>query len=211
MIPRYQRILFYTLSAAVLLMAAFTIRARQKAHDRVTASNDAMPYIEPVNAQTESVTLDLANDADGSIISALRDAALPKEPSVRARALLERLFAEYSLPNSAHPIRSGQAVDDVFLLKPPTGSGSGLVAVINLRGAFADAHPSGIVTETLTVQSIIGTLHANLPEIARVRFLVDGQPRETLAGHADLTRTYPAIDTSATMLQPTQPVESPLP
>ena len=38
--------------------------------------------------------------------------------------------------------------------------------------------------------SILGTLHANLPRITQVRFLVDGQPRETLAGHADLTRTY---------------------
>ncbi|MEO6803401.1 MAG: hypothetical protein ABI197_09190, partial [Granulicella sp.] len=85
MIPRYQRIVFYTLAVAILLMAAFTINERQKAHERIAASNDAMPYIEPVNAQTESVTLDLANDADGSIISALRDAALPKEPSARAR------------------------------------------------------------------------------------------------------------------------------
>jgi hypothetical protein len=37
---------------------------------------------------------------------------------------------------------------------------------------------------------MIGTLHANMPEIAQVRFLVDGAPRNTLAGHADLTRTY---------------------
>jgi hypothetical protein len=209
MIPRYQRIVFYSLSIAILLMAAFTIRERQKAHDRVTASNDAMPYIAPVNAQTESVTVDLANDTDGSVISALRDAALPKEPSARARALLERLFAEYSLPESAHPLHSGQAVDDVFLIKPPTGTG--LLAVVNLRGSFIETHPSGVLAEALTLQSIIGTLHANLPEIARIRFLVDGQPRETLAGHADLTRTYPAFDTTATMLQPTQAIEGPQP
>lgn len=210
MIPRYQRIVFYSLAIAILLMAAFTIRERQKAHNRVTASNDALPYIEPVNAQTESVTLDLANDADGSIISALRDTALPKEPSVRARALLERLFAEYSLPDSPHPLKAGQVVDDVFLLKPSPNS-SNLLAVVNLRGAFVDAHPSGIVVETLTIQSIIGTLSVNLPQITQIRFLVDGQPRETLAGHADLTHTYAAIDTSATMLQPTKPIENPEP
>jgi hypothetical protein len=212
MIPRYQRIVFYTLAVAILLMAAFTINERQKAHDRITASNDAMPYIEPVNAQTESVTLDLANDADGSIISALRDATLPKEPSARARALLERLFNEYRLPDSSHQLKSGQAIDDVFLLKPPTAAtiapSAGLLAVINLRGAFADAHPSGMIVENLTIQSIIGTLHANLPQITQIRFLVDGQPRETLAGHADLTRTYTATDTAATMLQPTQPREN---
>ena len=42
----------------------------------------------------------------------------------------------------------------------------------------------------LTVLSICATLHANLPAITQVRFLVDGAKRNTLAGHADLTRTY---------------------
>jgi hypothetical protein len=46
----------------------------------------------------------------------------------------------------------------------------------------------------LTVLSICGTLHANLPRITQVRFLVNGQQRATLAGHADLTRTYLAGD-----------------
>jgi hypothetical protein len=40
------------------------------------------------------------------------------------------------------------------------------------------------------VLSICGTLHANLPRVTQVRFLVDGKERDTLAGHADLTRTY---------------------
>ena len=210
MIPRYQRILFWTLAALTLLLAAFTIHERQNARQRIAASTDPMPYIQPVDAQTESVTLYLANDADGSIISGMRDAALPQEPSLRARALIERLLTEYSLPGSGHPLKPGSAVEDVFLLKPTiTGAeapaAEGLLAVINLRGAFADAHPSSIRIENLTLQSIIGTLHANMPQIEQIRFLVDGQPRETLAGHADLLRTYTAADTS---IQHTQPVET---
>jgi len=209
MIPRYQRILFLSLSVAIVLMAAFTIREQQKAHDRFTAANEAAPYVEPVNTPPESVTLDLANDLDGSILSAERDASLPQEPSLRARALIERLFAEYALPESPHPLKAGAGVDDVFLLKPSTGSNpvttGGLLAVVNLRSSFVDSHPSGVEVETLTIQSIIGTLHANLPQIAQVRFLVNGQPRETLAGHADLTRTYPAIDAA---VRPSAPVEA---
>jgi hypothetical protein len=64
------------------------------------------------------------------------------------------------------------------------------LAIVNLTGAFASSHPSGIETESLTVLSICATLHASLPQVTEVRFLVDGQPRETLAGHADLMRTY---------------------
>ncbi len=70
-------------------------------------------------------------------------------------------------------------------------------AVVNLTSAFAGNHPSGIEPETLTLLSIIATLHENFPAVKQVRFLVDGQPRETLAGHADLTRTYLAGENEA--------------
>jgi hypothetical protein len=68
------------------------------------------------------------------------------------------------------------------------------LAVVNLTGTFAASHPSGLETESLTVLSICATLRANLPNVAEVRFLVDGQLRPTLAGHADLTRTYLTAD-----------------
>ncbi len=209
MIPRYQRVLFWTLCALIVLLAAFTIRERQKAHDRVLASNDDLPYIQPVDATGEAVTLLLANDADNTLTSGLRDAALPIEPSLRARALLDRLFVEYTLPNSLHPLKPGPAIDEVFILNPPSATPGtapgGLLAVVNLRSSFTDTHPSGIAVETLTLLSIVGTLHANFPDIAQVRFLVDGQPRDTLAGHADLSHAYPATDPS---LIRTQPVEA---
>jgi hypothetical protein len=84
------------------------------------------------------------------------------------------------------------AVDDVFLLPVPESNAAHpqQIAVINLDGSFVDHHPSGILVENLTLLSILGTLHANFPQIAQVRFLVDGHSRETLAGHADLSRTY---------------------
>lgn len=75
-------------------------------------------------------------------------------------------------------------------------SGSEL-AVVNLTDAFAANHPSGLETEALTILSICATLHANLPRIAEVRFLVDGEQRATLAGHADLSRTYLTTDAGA--------------
>jgi hypothetical protein len=72
------------------------------------------------------------------------------------------------------------------------------LAVVNLAGSFAANHPSGIEAESLTIESICSTLHANLPRVTQVRFLVDGQVRPTLAGHADLTRTYLAADSLPT-------------
>jgi hypothetical protein len=79
------------------------------------------------------------------------------------------------------------------------------LAIVNLTGAFAASHPSGIETESLTVLSICATLHANLPRVTEVRFLVDGQQHETLAGHADLTRTYLTTEAAPAVTVGVQP------
>jgi hypothetical protein len=213
MIPRYQRILFWSLAAGILLMAAFLLRGCQQAQKRLGAPNDATPIAAPTTTSTEDITLYLANDADASITPTTQSVSLPQAPTLRARALLEHLLATYATPNSDHPLQGGPAVDDVFLLTGPAAPGDkgnktdqpGQFAVINLRGSFIDNHPSGIIVEALTVQSIIGTLHAALPQITTIRFLVDGQPHDTLAGHADLLRTYPATDTAAKPTPLTQP------
>jgi hypothetical protein len=208
MIPRYQRILFWSLAAGIFLMAAFLLRGCEQAHERLAAPADTTPIAAPVAASTEDVTLYLANDTDASIAPTTASVSLPQAPTLRVRALLEYLFATYATPGSAHPLQGGPTVDDVFLLTDPApipGQQPGQLAVVNLRGAFVDNHPSGIQVEALTVESIIGTLHAAFPQITTIRFLVDGQPHDTLAGHADLLRTYPATDTAA---KPTPPIET---
>jgi Sporulation and spore germination len=212
MIPRYQRILFWSLAGCIFLMAAFLLHGCEQAHKRLAALNDATPIAAPTTASTEDITLYLASDADASIRPTTESFALPQEPALRARALLEHLLAAYGRPNSAHPLQSGPAVDDVFLLDDPhpeSESGfhaqPGQLAIVNLRGSFINNHPSGIQVEALTVESIIGTLHAALPQVTAIRFLVDGQSHDTLAGHADLLHSYPATDTAAKPTPPTQP------
>jgi len=205
MIPKYQRILFWSLTGAILLMMAFLLRGCQQAHKRLTELNNASPIAAPTSAATEEVTLYVANDADATITAKSAKTALPLEPSMRARTLLEYLITQYAQPDSAHPLQSGAAIDDVFLLSDPAAKDKGKIAVINLHGDFAGNHPSGVEVEDLTLKSIIGTLHAVLPQITQVRFLVDGQPRETLAGHAALDRSYAAIDTTT---RPTAPSEA---
>jgi hypothetical protein len=62
--------------------------------------------------------------------------------------------------------------------------------IIDTTAPFADGHPSGILLEEMTLTSLIETLNANVPGVAKVKFLVDGKERETLAGHADLMSFY---------------------
>lgn len=225
MISRHQRILFWCLVGAILLMGGWLFHEHQQERTRLRSLADQTPIDAPYS-DTEPITLDLANDDDGSITATTRQIALPQETTARARALIDHLIAEYAAPDSGHPLPSGAVVDGVFLLPLPVvghaidvdarstpdhtptklvgappdalqpAASGGELAVINLRSSFVNAHPSGVEVETLTLQSILGTLHANIPSIEQVRFLVDGQPRETLAGHADLLRTYPTRDTT---------------
>jgi len=220
-IPRYQKILFGVLLAASVAMGAALWHLRERAHQRLLAGQDSAPTSAPAIAPSEQATLMMANDTDGSLLAQLQSLPLPADPGARARAVLGKLLDLYAAPGSAHPVPGGAgSVTQVFLLpatiyetEPPakskfseTGtqfpaaqsrdaqSTGPRLAVVNLTGSFANSHPSGIETEMLTILSICGTLHANLPRVTQVRFLVDGQQRATLAGHADLTRAYLAAD-----------------
>ncbi len=197
----YQRVLFWALLLASVLMAVVLIRLRERTADRIsgryTAENSPRLSEPVLAAPEENVTLLEASDADDSIAPVTRKIALPQETGARARVLLRQLLTDYAAPASKHPLAAGLGVEEVFFM-PATASQSGnpqsaepgQTAVVNLTRDFAENHPSGIEPETLTLLSIIGTLHETFPEVRQVRFLVDGQPRDTLAGHADLNRTY---------------------
>ncbi len=205
MIPRHQKIIFAILLLASLAMGVVLWQLRDRAHQRLVAGEDSSPTQAPEVAPAEQITLLVANDAYNSLLPQVHSLPLPKDPGARARAILGKLLDLYASPAATHPVPGGAAsIAQVFLL-PATGNAPEVhtasatkdtpqtgpqLAVINLTGAFAAGHPSGLEAETLTVLSICGTLRANLPRVTQVRFMIDGQQHATLAGHADLTRTY---------------------
>ena len=138
----------------------------------------------PASGPTTLVTFYLPSDADSGLRRLQENVPLPEERSERARALLRALFAKY--PARQQSTASSESdVRDVFLLGTDT-------AVVDTNASFADSHPSGVLAEELTVASIVATLNANYPQVVRVKILVDGKERETLAGHVDLKRFYTA-------------------
>jgi hypothetical protein len=215
-ISRAERILFFAMLIAAVVMAVVLIRLRERAQDRMHAVQGAAETAESVDAPASAVTLYIPNDVDNSLAGSQRDLHLPQDDSARARVLLEALLDAFRDPQSTHRIGGATAastdnrnagggavrpkdIDEVYLMPIPQASGSqpipGKMAVVDFSAAFAQSHPSGIEPETLTLLAVIGTLHANLPAITQVRFLVDGHQQDTLAGHADFTRVYLASDT----------------
>ena len=112
---RTQRIIFWVLFGCIVLMAILLFVSRQRQRDRVTSLADDVPIDAPYS-NTESITLVMANDAE---VSVDRQIALPTETPARARAVLDRLIAEYALTGSPHPLPPGAAVDGVFLVPLP--------------------------------------------------------------------------------------------
>lgn len=198
LISRGERTLFWTLLAAVIAMSIFFVRYREHVDAHFQSRAMAVPLSAAGAASlpgsaAEPLLLYLANDDTGALIERPLAFLLPDDPNTRARVILEKLLSEYTAPGSPHPLKPAapgvESVDEVYLA-PVSTSSHALLAVVDLTPEFVHTHPSGIEPETLTLLSMIATLHANMPAVTQVRFLVDGEPRATLAGHADLSRTY---------------------
>lgn len=183
MIPRYVKVALGVLVAAVLVMGFYANRLMHQAQVPVKASTDFRPITPPVAGPTAEVRLMVASDADGLLRPKQVALALPSDPGLRAREILRALLGVYLDKSSPHPLGAGADVEDVFLVDNNT-------AIIDVNAAFAEGHPSGVLVEGLTLASVAQTLAANFPGVTRMKILVDGKERDTLAGHADLTGFY---------------------
>lgn len=186
MIPRHLVIAVFVLLLAVFLMGIYAGHMRSRA-TRTPAIVDSRPVPPPISGPAEQATLYVAYDDSGTLRPQTVSVPLHAAREQRAEELLRALLGIYLSKGSPHPLAPGAEIRAVYLVTPG-------IAVIDFNAAFANGHRSGVLAEELTVASFIQTLTANLPGILRVRILVDGHDRETLAGHADLSDFY---DTAA--------------
>jgi hypothetical protein len=181
-------IMFAILAAVAVGLGFYALHLKRKvARDEQAAIDQQVAVTPQGNGPPETITLYVANDSDGTLGKTQVSVPMPVERSERARAVLRSLLAQYLKANSTHPVGKDSDVRQVFLMDDGT-------AIVDTSAAFADSHPSGVLAEELTVASIVVTLNANDPKITQVKILVNGQERETLAGHADLKRFYEAAN-----------------
>ncbi len=180
-------VMFAILALAAVGLGFYALHLKRRvAREEQSAAQQQQLAVSPAgNSPPQPVTLYVANDSDGTLRKTQVNVALPAERSERARTVLRTLLAQYLQTPSPHTIGAGSDVRQVYLMGDDT-------AIVDMNSAFADAHPSGVLAEELTVASMVVALNANDSKIARVKILVNGQERETLAGHADLKRFYEA-------------------
>ncbi len=183
MIPRHLLIGVAALLALVIAMGLYLRHMRLRAAEVESAGSNALPVAAPVSGPTEAVTLYVADDGTGALRGRVAQIPLPGGRQQRAEELLRALLRIYQLPGSAHPMAAAADIRSIYIVDPGG-------VVIDVNAAFADQHRSGVLSEQLTVNSLIETLAVNIPGIQRVNILVEGKPRDTLAGHADLTESF---------------------
>jgi hypothetical protein len=196
MIPRHLVIAMTILLAAALGLGIYAWNMRKRVTATPVVTTDTRPLAPPVTGPTERVTLFVAHDEDGTLRATSAQIPLPSGRQQRAESLLRALLSLYLDKSSSHALGAGAEVRSVFLVDPGE-------AVIDLNSAFADTHRSGLLVEELTVASLIHTISTNTPGILRVKILVDGKQRDTLAGHADISEFYDvaAVNQLAVQLQ----------
>jgi len=199
MIPRHFFIALSILLAAVLGMSLYAWHMRGRAAATPVPSADVPPVVPPVAGSTERVTLYVAYDDIGVLRAQSAQIPMPSVRQQRAEEVLRALVALYLDKSSPHPLPPGSEIRSVFLVAPG-------LAIIDVNTAFADGHRSGVLAEELTIASLIQTLSANIPGILRVKILVEGKQRDTLAGHADLSNFFDVSTVSqlSSQLQSTQ-------
>jgi len=199
MIPRQFLIGISVLLLAVLGMSLYAWRMRGRAAAGPIAAIDTRPVVPPAAGPTERVTLFVAYDDVGVLNAQAAQIPLPSVRQQRAEELLRALLALYLDKSSSHPLPQRSDIRSVYLVDPG-------LAVIDINAAFADGHRSGVLSEELTVVSLIQTLSANIPGILKVKILVEGKERETLAGHADLSAFFDvsAVNQLTSQLQSAQ-------
>jgi spore germination protein GerM len=187
MIPRHMQITFALLLVTIFGMSLYMLEFKYRATANVLNSETNSLLPPPATNAPSPVTLYVAYDDEGVLLQKSANVALPSEPTAKAKEVLRALLAGYMDKPSPHPIADGSDVNEVFIVNKS-------LAVVDLNSAFAANHRSGVWEETLTMDSMVATLAANVPGIEQVKFLVNGQERETLAGHADLMAVYQVAD-----------------
>jgi len=111
-------------------------------------------------------------------------------PDQDERAMAARLFESLKdgpvTPGLTATLSPGLQLREIYLAQDG-------VAIVDLRSPVAEEHLLGVSAEKLTIYSIVNTLVDNLPNVNTVRFLVDGEERDTLMGHLDIrVRFHPS-------------------
>lgn len=134
------------------------------------------------NLVETTVQFYFADRDTGMLIAEQRTFSHPEIPVEFARMIVAGLISGPEQGGVA-TLPSETSLRAFYLMKDGT-------AVADFTKEMKEKHPGGARTEYLTVMSLTQSLTINIPDIKRVKILIDGKEVETLAGHIDLSQPF---------------------
>jgi spore germination protein GerM len=156
----------------------------------------------PVEPKEKAQIFWAAEDGSAALAPVEVELALSPDAVQRSKQVLLTLIASPPKPEMS-TLPADVTLLDFYMLEDGT-------AIADFSDALARETPSGILSERLAIDSILRTLHANVPGIRRVKILINGQEVDTLAGHADLTGIF-ELQPPAASPAPSSPTAPPAP
>ncbi len=138
------------------------------------------PAVVKTTAGMRSVSL-FVSSGDGKSLKAVKVKIKKGPAKAQIKAIINKLVQPQpkgSKPSGSkieRPIPAGTKLRSVSI--------DGTNAILNFSKEIAENHPGGSSAELQTIYSIVNSLTMNIDEIETVQILVDGEERETLAGH----------------------------
>ena len=175
--------------AAAIYFPILKRRVKREAQVQQKSEEQARrELVQSLNAATNEpkvkAKLFWAADAEYSdLVADTVELPLSNDPVLRAKQVLNMLLAG-PVDSELRTLPPDAALLAFYIL--PDGTG-----VADFSEAMANSVPSGVQSEQLAVDSITRTLEANVPQVRRLKILIHGQQVDTLAGHLDLTGTFP--------------------
>lgn len=192
MTPRWRVWLIAVLAIAVIIAGIYfkTLKKRLRQATQVPPVSEEQVRRELTQAApastsgptTKTKLFWSSGAGDGSLMPVTVELPLSKDPTLRAKQVLNTLLAG-PVDTELRTLPPDAVLLAFYML--PDGT-----AIADFSEALATAIPSGIESEQLAVDSISKTLEANVPQVRWLKILIHGQEVDTLAGHLDLTRTF---------------------
>jgi hypothetical protein len=129
-------------------------------------------------ARRIQATLFYVSDDGTTLVPTSRNVAYGATPVLQARRLVEAQIAEPP-DGLISAIPAGTTVRALFISDTRD-------AYVDLGGTIVSGHTGGSLDEALTVYAIVNAITVNLPDIAAVQILIEGQEVDSLRGHVDL-------------------------
>lgn len=176
------RIFLILLTILIVLILIFFFGSRKEKIKHLTKPPGTTPAAKPAREiQMKKVTLFFLSENDGLLHPEEREIQV-SSLNDEARAVIEELIRG---PKSdlLSTIPENTRVRQVFV----TSDG---IAYVDLSKNLLEANFYGSSGEMAVVYSIVNSLAYNFKAIKKVSLLVEGNERETLGGHIDLSRPF---------------------